>query len=102
MQTVLQDVVSDDWPLTLRKSPGRYSWEFWAESQRLGSPNPDLIPDVASKIHTHFQTWFLEPKPVSVKFIPFFRLSDQNGQNPYPILDFSGSKSIPFDAHIPI
>lgn len=46
-------------------------------------PNPETISDqnmeflvafsdLASKIHTHFHTWFLES-------IPVLRLSDQNG-----------------------
>ena len=57
---------------------------------RLGTTNPDPISeqdvifehplsDLDSKIYAHFQTWFVESSPVSVKFIPIYTLSDQNG-----------------------
>ena len=51
----------------------------------LGSPVPDTISeqnyvifrypfsDLVSKIHTHFQTGFLESIPISVKSISIFR-----------------------------
>lgn len=63
-------------PQGRRVLPGIYGGGVW-----LGSPNPynnpdaisdqNFLPDLASKIHTHFQTWFIDS-------IPIFRLSDQD------------------------
>ena len=57
---------------------GDTNWNLVGMCGSILQTLPHPFPDLASNIHTHFQTWFLESIPVSIKSIHVFRNSDQN------------------------